>query len=129
MVPCSGNDCEACGAAIGAQVRYCFAVAEVTTRRIGLIEMGKSNGLMLQEWSARNGGLRGMMVELRKHTKSPQSRTEILYVDDPAPLWSVGVDAPDPALALYLTWHKAGFKMPAEFRERMKSSLSLKAIP
>ena len=119
MVPCSGPGCEACGSAIGAQVRYCFAVAELESRRVGLIELGKSNGLLIRDWTARHGGLRGMVVRMSKQSKMAQSRTIVTYVEEAAPLWCVGVEAPDPALALYLTWHKAGFEMPAEFREQM----------
>lgn len=120
MCPCLGTGCEYCGAAIGAQVRYCFGCAEVYQRRVGLIEMGRSNGLLLQEWSRRAGGLRGMSVRLSKHSKSSQSRTEMTYLDIEAPGWVLGVKPPDASLALYLTWHKAGFEMPSEFKQHMQ---------
>ncbi len=119
MVPCVGSECDACAAAIGAQVRYCFAVAEMSSHRVGLIEMGRANGLQIEDWTHRNGGLRGMQLELFKHSKHPQSRTEIRYVESMMPAWAERLRAADPALALYLTWHKMGVPMPSQFAERM----------
>jgi len=119
MVPCPGRDCSYCAAGVGAQVRYCFAVADMVSRRVGLMELGRSNGLLLQDWSHRNGGVRGMVVNVKKHSSHCQSRTEVSYVEEPCPLWAVGIPAPDPSLALYLTWHKAGFEMPASFETEM----------
>ena len=127
MVPCPGSLCEACAAAIGAQVRYCFAVAECVGRRAGLLELGRSNGLLVQDWSNRNGGLRGMVIHVSKHSKHPQSRTEIEYCEEVMPMWVERMEVPDPALALYLTWHKAGFPMPAQFAERMGFALRSRA--
>lgn len=119
MAPCSGPGCDACAAAVGAQVRYCFAVAESVSRRAGLMEMGRSNGLQIQDWMHRNGGLRGMRLMVRKHSRSPQSRTDLTFIEEPCPLWAAQLIPPDPSLALYLTWHKAGFAMPQEFSESM----------
>lgn len=127
MVPCIGAGCDCCAAAIGAQVRYAVAVAEISSRRTGLIEFGRSNGLALRDWAAQGFGLRGMTIEVVKHTKSVQSRTEVRMIDPVAPSGFLALEVPDPSLALYLTWHKAGFAMPAEFRDRMAGLLSSRA--
>jgi hypothetical protein len=113
-----------CAAGIGAQVRYCLAVAERSSRRVGLLELGRENGQLIRSWTSRNGGLRGMTIELTKHSRSVQSRTEVVYVDETCPPWYREVGVPDVLLALYLTWHKAGVKMPAAFAERMAASCS-----
>jgi hypothetical protein len=124
MCPCCGSGCEFCGAGIGAQVRYVFAVAALKTRRVGLIELGKSNGQLVRDWIARAGQLRGMVLDVSKHGKSMQSRTELEFVEHVCPPWYLSVPVPDCHLALYLTWHKASMEMPQQFRERMSDKLS-----
>lgn len=124
MAPCPGAGCEFCGAAIGSQIRYCFGVVELFTRRVGLLELGRSNGLLVQDWSYRSGGLRGMTLRLSKHSKSAQSRCVLEYVEEEPPGYVAKLVAPDPSLALYLTWHKAGFAMPEDFRIAQINRLS-----
>jgi hypothetical protein len=123
MAPCSGSGCDYCATGIGAQVRYCIAVAETATRRVGLIEFGRQNGLLLRDWMNRAGGLRGMVIEVSKHSKNVQSRTEIKYIDIPCePFWR-GLEVPDCATALFLTWHKAGMRMPQELIEASRKKI------
>jgi hypothetical protein len=104
-------------------LRFIFAVAERETRRVGLIEFGKGNGQLIRDWSERAGGLRGVCLEVEKHSRSNQSRTEVRYVEAPCEPWYLGMAVPDVQLALYLTWHKARMVMPATFSERMSESL------
>lgn len=118
MEPCLGQRCDRCAEGVGAQVRYCFGVAETSTKRIGLVEMGRGNGLLLQDWSFVQGGLRGMLIEMSKQSKASQSRTEIKLVERPVPLWIDGLEGPDVGLALFLTWEKARFRVPQEMVER-----------
>jgi len=129
MCPCIGTGCEYCAAGIGAQVRYVFAVAETRSRRSGLIEFGRSNGYLIREWIGRSGQLRGMMLEVSKHGRSLQSRTEIAYVEHVCPPWYLGIPVPDVQLALFLTWHKAGMAMPAAWRDRMMGVVSDRGAP
>jgi hypothetical protein len=123
MAPCAGSGCEYCATGIGAQVRYCVAVADTTTRRTGLIEFGRQNGLLLRDWSNRSGTLRGLVIEVNKHTKNVQSRTVLRYVDIPCQPWYLGCPVPDVALALFLTWHKAGMRMPEELVRHSQEKL------
>jgi len=58
-----------------------------------------------------------------KHSKNVQSRTEIRYVDVPCEPWYLGLGVPDASTALFLTWHKAGMRMPREFQERCAQTL------
>ena len=123
MCPCSGSGCELCSTGIGSQLRFVFAVAERSTRRVGLIEFGKGNGQLIRDWSERAGGLRGVCLAVEKHSRSNQSRTEVRYVETPSEPWYLGLQVPDVQLALYLTWHKARMVMPVAFSERMSESL------
>jgi len=117
MAPCCGSGCDYCATGIGSQVRYCFACAEVASRRVGLIEFSVGNGRLIQDWVNRAGTLRGLVVEISKHSKNVQSRTELVYVERPCEPWFLGLEVPDVALALYLTWHKAGMRVPKELEE------------
>jgi hypothetical protein len=123
MMPCIGEECEFCKSGIGAQIRYCFGVAEDATRRVGLIEFGQNNGQLLRDWAYRLGGLRGMSIEVEKHSRSAQSRTVVTFVDRPSPIWTDSAECPDVELALYLTWHKCGATMPRGMQERMEVRL------
>lgn len=128
MYPCAGDGCEMCKEGVGSQVRYVLAVVETSGRRVGLIEFGKSNGQLIRDWTARNNGLRGMRIEVSKTTKSVQSRTVVEYVSIPCEPWYLGMEVPDVAQALYLTWHKAGMIMPKQFAERMRDYQSAPPI-
>ena len=123
MAPCAGSGCDYCATGIGAQVRYCVACAETATRRVGLIEFGRQNGLQLRDWVHRTGTMRGMVIEISKHSKNVQSRTEIKYIDIPCEPWYLGLEVPDVSTALFLTWHKAGMRMPEELIESSRLKL------
>lgn len=112
MAPCTGAECAMCAEGVGGQVRYVFGAAEVHTKRVGLLEISRSNGLLVQSWMARHGGFEGMVLELTKHSHSKSSRTEIVYIDDPAPAWFRGLEVPNVRRALLMTWKKAGFVLP-----------------
>jgi len=110
MVPCGGIPCELCGEGLGSQARFVFAVCEVTTRRVGLVEVSQSVAELFRMWEAEHGGLRGMWVELYKHSHSVRSRTECRCVREDPGHWWRSLEVPDPGVALELTWRKAGFK-------------------
>lgn len=126
MAPCAGSGCDYCATGIGSQVRYCMSVAEMSSKRVGLIEFGRSNGLLIQDWVHRRGGLRGMVIEVSKHSKNVQSRTVIRYVDLPCEPWYLGLEVPDASTALFLTWHKAGMRMPEELIESSRRKIQEK---
>lgn len=124
MIPCVGHGCEGCARGVGAQIRYAFAVADWETRRCGLLEVGRQNGLLLQDWMVRNGGFRGMAVDLCKQGSQRQSRTVLRYLEEEGTAWAMGLDVPEVGLALYLTWTKAGCVVPSALRERYEGRLS-----
>jgi hypothetical protein len=101
-----------CAEGIGGQVRYVFSAAEVSTRRVGLLEVGRENGLLIRSWIGRHGSFKGMVIELTKHSQSRGSRTKIEYIDGEEPPWWAALDPPDVKRALLMTWKKAGFRMP-----------------
>ena len=117
MAPCVGEGCELCGEGIGGQVRYVFACAEVSSKRAGLLEVGRNNGLLIRSWVPRHDGFRGMVLELMKHSHSRTSRTEVLYVDREEPPWYLALEVPDVKRALLMTWKKAGFRLPKGMSE------------
>lgn len=117
MAPCLGEACALCAEGVGGQVRYVFAAAEVSTRRVGLLEVSRSNGLLVRSWIGRHGGFKGMVIELSKHSHSKGSRTNVVYVDVEAPQWYVALEVPNVKRALLLTWKKAGFALPRGMEE------------
>lgn len=117
MWPCQGSGCEMCEHGVGSQVRYVLAVAEVSSHRVGLIEMGRGIGLQIREWMDRRSELRGMVLEWSKHSLSRQSRTEVIFVDRECPPWWRVQNVPDVHRALLLTWRKAEMAIPPSMRE------------
>jgi hypothetical protein len=105
-----------------------IAVAEVSSHRCGLMEFGRGNGLQIRDWMNRKGTLRGMVLQVNKHSKNPQSRTEMHYVDEACAPWYLSIEVPDPALALFLTWHKAGMDMPRELIEASRRKLEVRRL-
>lgn len=117
MNPCQGKGCELCRAGTGGQVRYVLPVAEVSTRRVGLLEVSRGIGELVKSWMPKNDGLRGMVIELSKHSLSKQSRTDVVYVERSIAPWFLECEVPDVRKALFLTWRKAGFKIPPGLTE------------
>jgi hypothetical protein len=101
-----------CAEGCAGQVRYVFAAAEVSTKRVGLLEVGRSNGLLIRSWISRNGGFKGMVLELSKHSHSRSSRTDVRYIDREEPPWYLAAEVPNVKRALLLTWKKAGHELP-----------------
>jgi len=112
MAPCVGDGCELCAEGVGGQVRYVFAAAEVSTKRVGLLEVSRSNGLLIRSWVSRRGKFKGMVLEFSKHSHSKNSRTQVLYIDEDLPPWYLALEVPDVKRALLMTWKKGGFKLP-----------------
>jgi len=108
MCPCAGEGCKICAEGIGIQIRYVFGAVSVETRMVGLIEVGKTLGLLIRDWCGRRGALRGMVLAFTKQTHAKQSRTEVEYCDEVEPAWLESVSCPDVRKALETTWAKAG---------------------
>jgi hypothetical protein len=117
MAPCIGDDCPLCAEGVGGQVRYVFAAAEVSTRRVGLLEVGRSNGLLIRSWIGRNAGFKGMVLELTKHSQARGSRTDVQFVDREEPPWYLALECPNVKRALLMTWKKGGFTLPKGMQE------------
>lgn len=117
MCPCLGKECEVCKEGISGQVRYVVPVAEISAHRVGLLEVGQSVGQLIRSWEDRHGGLRGMVLEFRKHSHARQSRTEVEYIEEQQGPWYRNLQVPDVKRALVMTWKKAGFRLPAALME------------
>jgi hypothetical protein len=57
-----------------------LSCVELTTRRVGVLELGVNPAKMIEQWAASNGGLRGVCFELTRASKSKNSRLEISVV-------------------------------------------------
>lgn len=121
MWPCVGDGCELCGRGLGRQARFVFPVAEPLSRRVGLLELGRGNGLQLRDWAGRNGGLKGLSFEVGKEGTSRQSRTVIHYIDQPQPISTVELPVPDPFKALYFTWRRAHLPIPPAMSDALSA--------
>jgi hypothetical protein len=105
---CVGEDCRYCAQQVGAQIRYCVAVAEVLTRRPGLLELGRTVALELRDLADKAGYLRGLRVFIGKHSHSKHSRMEVEWIEKGAENWWRTLVVPDVMRALELTWEKDG---------------------
>jgi len=79
---------------------------EITTRQIGILDVGKSVADMLREWTGRKGCFRGMMLEFTKASRSKHSRMEVHYIDRPEPSWMVTMQPVNLLEALESTWDR-----------------------
>jgi hypothetical protein len=118
MVPCLQPHCEMCEDGIGQQLRYVFAAVDIDSKRIGIIEFSESNAELLRDWMSRNEGLRGMHIELSKHSLSAKSRTTIKFLEMGNEAWWRSLEMPDPKVALELTWRKLNVKIPKTVTRR-----------
>ena len=106
MVPCAGELCPLCATGVGGQARYVFSVVEWETRRVGLLELGRGHALLVQDWMAAAGGLRGMSIEIERTGLAKQSRVDLRFVTDCVPVYFHGLDGPDLARAVRSTWQR-----------------------
>jgi hypothetical protein len=104
MERCQGDRCLLCAEDMGRQLRYILGVVELTTKRRGLLELGKTNGLLLRDWSHGGSGLRGLMLEVYRVGKSKHSRLDLKLLEDGAPAWALARESPDLEEALRRTW-------------------------
>lgn len=112
MWPCCTPDCGMCREGKGSQVRYVMGAADVTTKRVGILEVGRANGLLIRDWAQSRGAMKGVVIELAKHSHARTSRTEVRLVDkEPGP-WIHMLQVPDLKRALILTWDKANMPIP-----------------
>lgn len=128
MTPCLGQDCAMCADGVGAQLRYVLTGMDPVSQRAGLLEVGRNVALTVREFAARNGGLRGLMLEFTKMGHSKHCRMEVYaHYENTVPGWEK-VKAPDMKAALVATWEKAKLPYPEEYKERPGPS-SLKGDP
>jgi hypothetical protein len=123
MVPCAGEDCPLCARGLGSQARYVFSVVEWSTRRVGLLELGRGHALQIQDWIPANGSLRGLSIELERSSHSKQSRVDMRLVGDSTPLFFQHLEGPDLARAVKSTWQRAASQsldesLPGKSRQR-----------
>jgi hypothetical protein len=112
MWPCLKETCGMCKQGIGSQVRYVMAAAEIATKRVGILEVGRGNGLIIRDWAIGHEGLTGVVIELEKHSHARTSRTEIRCIEKECGPWPYHIELPDLRRALLLTWTKANMPIP-----------------
>ena len=112
MWPCLGPDCGMCKNSVGSQIRYVMGAVDISTRRVGILEVGRSNGMLIRDWVGARGAMTGQVIELEKHSHSRVSRTEIRRVEKEVGPWIHQIQLPDLRRALILTWDKANMPIP-----------------
>jgi len=108
MRACEGAGCELCGCGVGRQIRYLVCCAEVTTGRVGVLEVGRAPGLQLRDRVQGNGGLRGAVFEVCRAARSKHSRLELVFVDEHPGSHLLSLEPLDLESVLRSTWEKAG---------------------
>ena len=112
MWPCLKEGCGMCDRGVGSQVRYVMAAAEISSKRIGILEVGRQNGLQIRDWCVGRGGMTGLVLELEKHSHARTSRTEVKLIEKEVGPWPYHVKEVDLKRALLLTWKKADMPVP-----------------
>jgi len=103
---CAGAGCDLCALGVGRQLRFVLCAAEVTTRRVGVLEVGSSVGYSLRDRALGNGGLRGTIVELSKASRSKHGRMEVHFVDQHPGAALLCLEPLDLAVVLEQTWRR-----------------------
>jgi len=106
MRPCRGAGCELCGLGVGRQLRYVVCAAEVTTRRVGVLELGTGPGYLLRDRALGNGGLRGTVFEVARSGRSKHCRLEIRFVDQHAGAGLLALEPLDLEEVIEGTWRR-----------------------
>jgi len=114
MLRCTGDGCRRCEMGIGRQIRYIISAVELGTKRIGVIEISESVSRLIQQWAAANEGARGLIVEMRKATRSKHSRMEVSLVHERAPAWAMALEGLDLREVLLRTWDRVEQELGAE---------------
>jgi hypothetical protein len=91
---------------VGKQIRYVISAVEMSTKRVGVIEMSESVAQLIREWAIPNEGARGLIVELGKASKSKHSRLEVNLIRERPPGWVMGLDGLDLVEVLSRTWER-----------------------
>ena len=112
MWPCTGEGCGLCERAVGSQIRYVMGAVDILSRRVGILEVGRANGLLIRDRCQARGEMCGLVVDLEKHSHARTSRTEVRFSDKEVGPWVHQCEVPDLKRALILTWDKANMPVP-----------------
>jgi hypothetical protein len=93
-----------------------MATVEVSTRRVGIFEVGRAVGLQVRDMAAASSSFRGLWFEFGKESNSKQSRMTVQLVDKSPGNWWHELPVPDLKKALAATWDKAKIALPAGFQ-------------
>lgn len=118
MIPCEGDDCELCAKELGSQIRYVFSVVEISTRRAGLIELGKTNALLIRDWGGLDGYPTFVAFEVYRPGRAKQSRLDVSRIEEKCLPWAMRIPIPDPMTALRLTWERQSLSAPTRKRAK-----------
>lgn len=106
MRECDGPECELCARGVGTQLRYVLCVADLTTRQVGVIEVGSGVAALIKQWSVGLGYLRGMCLEVAKCSRSKHSRMEVELIHERPPGWVMSTEPLNVRLVLERTWDR-----------------------
>lgn len=109
---CRGDQCEACRLGIGRQIRYVLCCVDLSTRQIGVLEVGSGPGEVLRHHCEIGGGLRGTVLALGRASRKKNSRLVVEIVREVAPSWTTDLACLDIQGALFSTWSRAEAQSP-----------------
>jgi hypothetical protein len=78
----------------------------MSTRQMGVVELGPVNGRVLRDVAVQNNGLRGTCIELVRVGRSKHSRLDLHVLDMVAPPWALAKQPFDLEHVLRLTWER-----------------------
>lgn len=107
MRACDGDDCGLCSVGVGRQVRYVMSAVELTTRVVGVVEVGAQIGRELADRAAGSRSLRGMIVDLSKSERSKHCPIDMCIIDEPTPAWVMSIEPLNLREVLEETWSRA----------------------
>jgi hypothetical protein len=106
MRRCRGDLCRMCVDGVGRQIRYVVSAVELTTRRLGVLELGTAPMMVLRDAALARGALRGLVIELGRSSRSKHARLDLVVVDECPPGWAVTMEALDCRFVLDRTWDR-----------------------
>lgn len=106
MRQCRGDLCRMCVQGVGRQIRYVVSAVELTSRRLGVLELGTAPMMHIRDRALSRGALRGMVIEVSRAGRSKHGRLDISVMEETAPSWATTMEGLDCSVVLDRTWSR-----------------------
>ena len=104
MRRCRGELCRFCVDGVGRQIRYVVSAVELRTRQLGVIELGRAPMMVLRDAALVRQGLRGLIFELGRASKSKHGRMDLVVLWESPPGWAMDMEGLNVRTVLERTW-------------------------